>query len=131
MIDKNGKYERHELKEVKVTTLFKDRVFPTRLRGMNRVLVVSIDSNNICYLCMDMVPMSAILHLHLPEEHRNTDTIEKLVQIFYSHVHPWCKEQGRTQIVVNCSAEDTKTTELFRTFGFKPETINVAIMGID
>lgn len=131
MKDKNQKYEKHELKEVKVTTQFKDEVFPTRLRGMNKILVVRINDIDICYLCMDMIPWSAILHLYLPEEHRNTNTINKLVKIFYSHVHPWCKDNDATQIIVNCSADDAKTTELFKTFGFMPETINIAIMRME
>jgi len=125
------KKEVRELKEIELTTETKDQVFPTRVQGRNRILAGVIDNVEVCYLCMDTMPGIVILHLYLPVEHRNTEIITKMVEMFYSHVHPWCKEQGYSQILVNCPGEDIKTTAMFKTFGFEPVNINLAIMPIN
>jgi hypothetical protein len=122
--------ETRELNEIDVTTEFKDLAFPTRLRGMNTILVGVLDDVKICYLCMDIVPGTCILHLYLPLEHRNTETIRVMQEMFSTHVHPWCKDKGILQIIVNCPGEDLKTTEMFKTFGFNVENINMAIMPV-
>ncbi len=120
--------ERRELKKIELEPTLKDEAFPTRLRGMNTVLAGSVDDVIICYLCMDHTPGVAVLHLYLPKEHRNTETITIMREMFYSHVHPWCRERNYVQILVNCDPDDHKTIELFKTFGFDPTTITVGTM---
>lgn len=131
MTDKKKKQEKRELNEVNLTTAFKDKVFPTRLKGENTTLAIVINDRDIAYLCMDITPGAVILHLYLPPVHRSTKTIFTLVEVFYDLVHPWVRNQGCDMIIVNCPADDVKTTELFRTFGFKPETINLAAMPVN
>jgi len=120
----------YNLHEVQVPVEFKDVVFPTRVQGMNRVLQVTKDSEEVCHLCMDMLGDSTVLHLGLPTESRSKETILELVQVFNTLVHDWCKEQGCVSIIVNCPGEDHKTTELFKTFGFEPQNINMAMMPV-
>ncbi len=131
MQDKKENYEKIELNEMEATTRFKDRVFPTRIKGMNTILSVVIGSKKACYVCVDTPnPGGAILHVYIPGLYRQKVIINKLIEIFYSHVHPWCKARGITSLITSCSVEDTKTTELIKSFGFKPEAINLAIMEV-
>lgn len=131
MIDKKKKLEIVELNEINnLTDTFKDRVFPTRMRGMNTILNIVINGCLLCYLCMDRTPGGVILHLYLPKKNRNTKNINTLVHIFYNQIHTWCRDNGYEQIIVSCSGDDVKTTELFKTFGFEPRTINLAIMPV-
>lgn len=117
------------LTEVNLTPDEYKEMFPTCLQD-NVVLAVLQDDACLCYLCMDLLPGVAILHLYLPKENRNQKTIKIMQEMFYSHVHPWCKERAIDQILVNCAGDDLKTTELFRTFGFNPVNINLATMPV-
>ena len=131
MTDKNKKSGRVELKKAELTEEFKDMAFPTRIPEVCEFLSVVIQGAIVCNLCMDMVGNLAILHLYIIPEYKSKKTIKELVKVFYTLVHPWAFDHGATGIMVNCEIEDTKTTELFRTFGFEPKNISLAMMPIE
>lgn len=131
MTDKKKKLETIELHEiVDLSPGFKDDNFPTRVKHRNIVLAVLQDGVKLCYICMDMLHPIVIPHIYIPPWQKNAYNIYLLAEIFYTHVHPWCKERGFSTIITSCQADDTKTTELLKTFGFEPENINLAVMPV-
>lgn len=133
MQDKKEQQEtcsQRSLKEVQLDKELADRAFPTRIPEVCKFLEVIEDEVRLCYLAMDMATPTVLLHLYIIPEMKSYETVMKLREVFYTLVHPWCKAQGCNSIVVTCNGSDDKTTELFRTFGFAPENLNMAIMPV-
>ena len=130
MTDKKNSLGSIELKPVKLDKDIQDAVFPTRVPELCETLAVVIDDVIKCYLCMDVLQGMILLHVHIPTEYRHTKDILELKEVFYSHVHPWCKNKGASVILVSTLLSDKKTIGLFKTFDFKPEEISMAIMPV-
>ena len=131
MNDKKETLNRYALNEVNdLSPEYKEEAFPTRLKGYCTFLSVEINDVIMAYLCMDIVPGTAFLHLNILPEHRSYSTVMQCKSVFYELVHPWCRSKGCEAVVVSCEATDVKTTELFKTFDFNPQTINIATMRI-
>jgi len=132
MTNKKEPSENRTLRKVQgLSKEFLNEVFPLRLKDNYEILELIVEDKSLAYTCIDMPPGDiCVLHAYLPIENRSYKKINIMRDMFYSHVHPWCKEKGKTYISVNCDSEDTKTIELFKTFDFNTKIIAVAIMPI-
>lgn len=126
----NDKKKKLKLKEIKLESVDKDKLFPTRIKGHNKVITGIIDDIEVCYVCMDIFGEVVQPHIYIAKKYRNKEVIETMVKMFSTHVKPWCKKQGCTTMIINCLASDKKTTSLFKTFGFEFETINISVQKI-
>jgi len=99
-------------------------LFPTVEPGTYETLAVQLDGFTVAYLAMELPPGAVcVLHLTILPEEKKRETIERLIPVFYEEVHPWVQSKGKSVIAVHCDYEDTKTKDLFKTFGFEPAAL--------
>jgi hypothetical protein len=119
-----------ELKEAGKLPLFKIQ-FPTVNFNKNVELVsLTVNDLHYGYICLEYQIGICVLHLHIFKEHRSKEKIGHLVKGFTDVVHPWVRNRRANKIMVQCDYEDTKTMELFKTFGYVPFAVWVGIMEI-
>ncbi len=100
------------------------------LTGDYELLQLWVNEVMVGYICLEYQFKICVLHLHIFEKDRTKETIMHLVKGFTEVVHPWIKNRGASSVVVQCNYEDTKTMELFKTFGYEPKAVWFASMEV-
>lgn len=131
-MDKSRVYKGNVLKSKGIRKGIADVFFPTRYEDCTFLEATDPEGIVRCILCMDHLPGEAMgLHLYIPEDNRNTNNILIMREMFYALIHPWIKQQGKNSVIVNCSSNDTKTMQLFETFGFTVEVSAFGMMSVE
>lgn len=135
MRDKKQKSDASTLKsrlqEVTLDPDLATQVFPTVQPGSYTTLVVFLDETPVAYLAMELpIGPTCALHLNILQKYRTKEVIQDLVSVFYKDVHPWIHAKGKQYVIVTCPYQDTKTMELFKTFGFDPSGLWMGLMPI-